>query len=266
MADCPSCGKKIGLLIKIKCKSCGKTYCNECGGHYLAEIGTNQVNDNNGNPHTQHHAVNRKVCKTCLNDLETKVVSEAEKVNPYGYCPTCGLDAAPTKFKLSQTETAKFEYPNETVFNADMLCLEAYCPKCSKVYSKRFLWADGRPYDGSNNWDDPSWFNYSQAKLAESVERIDDAAMFYEKAGFLEKAKQLRIKNKNQVVHHITIDVNKLLDFLRQSNFTIPYKCPSCQATIKINSQRDANRFFLCEYCGTSLQAVDVQNLISGMM
>lgn len=128
MADCPSCGKKIGLLIKVNCRSCGETYCSDCGDLYLAEIGTNQVNDNNGNPRPHHYAVNKKMCKICLKNLETKAVYEAEKANPYGYCSTCGLDAAPTKYKLCQTEKARFEYPNEAAFNVDMLCLEAYCP------------------------------------------------------------------------------------------------------------------------------------------
>ncbi|WP_446787306.1 hypothetical protein [Macellibacteroides fermentans] len=230
------------------------------------KISTAIIHDNKGRPYSHHYDVPVSVCTHCQTEINLKAVSDAEKSNPYGFCVTCGLETAPTKYRINRSEKIKLEFPEKKALNVDMFCLEAYCPKCSKVYSKHFLWSDGRSYEGPSNYDDPVWYNHSQARLAESVERIDDAAMYYEKAGFLEKAKQLRIKNRNQVVHHITIDVNKLLNFLKESNFTIPYKCPSCHGTIKINGQRDAIKFFTCEYCGTSLQAIDVQNLINDMM
>ncbi len=266
MADCPNCGKKIGFLIKTNCKSCGIKYCNDCGEQYGSGIGSKTEKDTEGRPFTEHFAFKSSICKPCITRLESMVTTEAHGTNPYGACPACGYDSSPTKYRFSLDEKVNFAFPNENGFTIPMLCLQAYCPKCTKVYSKRYLWVHGSPYDGPANWDDPKWWNYSQARLAESVERIEDAANHYEKAGLLEKSKQLRIKNKNQVVHHITIDVNKMLDFLKESNFTIPYKCPSCHGTVKLNGQRDANSFFICEYCGTSLQTVDVQNMISAMM
>ena len=265
MAQCPNCDKKIGILIKTNCKRCGTKYCNDCGNNYGSGIAERTVNDNEGKPHLEHWVPKQTLCVRCTKAMELRLVAEAMGSNPFGACPACGYDTSPTKFWLGM-EGAAFKFPGQPTTYSNMLCLKAFCPKCSKTYSKQFYWAGGAKCDTVSNWNDEKWYNYSQARLAESVERIDDAANHYEKAGLLEKSRQLRLKNKNQVVHHITIDVNKMLEFLKDSNFTIPYKCPSCNGTIKLNGQRDASSFFVCEYCGTSLQAIDVQNMIGAMM
>ncbi len=265
MAQCPNCDKKIGMLIKTNCKRCGTKYCHDCGSDLASGIAERTSYDNENKPFTEQFILKQKLCIPCIKAMEVRMVGDAMKANPFGACPACGYDSSPTKFMLDQ-EGAAFKLNGKPTTSVSMLCLKAYCPKCSKNYSKQFIWVNGASCETISNWNDERWYNYSQARLAESVERIEDAANHYEKAGLLEKAKQLRIKNKNQVVHHITIDVNKMLDFLKESNFTIPYKCPSCHGTIKLNGQRDANSFFVCEYCGTSLQTVDVQNMIGAMM
>lgn len=265
MAQCPGCGKKIGLVFKINCSSCGVKYCTDCGDKFLA--GTNvEKTTENGNTVLKNVPVMVAKCKNCLAKQEAGLVTAAEKANPFGFCPACGLEDVPTKYRLNQEYAVKFDFPNGDTFTPRMLSLEAYCPKCSKVYSRKYLWSSGKPHECSSDFDDPSWYNISQARLAESVGRIEDAALFYEKAGQLAKARELNKRSRSQVVQHVTVDVNKLLDFLRENSFTIPYKCPSCLATIRINGQRDATQFFTCEYCGTSLQAIDVQNLIGGLM
>lgn len=110
--------------------------------------------------------------------------------------------------------------------------------------------------------------HYSDALKAKNAGRYEDAAKEFEAAGFADKAKELR--DSARVVHHehthVTLDVNQMLEELGRTNFTIPYKCPNCGAVIKLNKDRDASNFLTCEYCNSSLKAVDIKELMSQML
>lgn len=99
------------------------------------------------------------------------------------------------------------------------------------------------------------------AHIAEKAGRYGDAADHYELVGLVSNAKELR--DSNRTIRHINIDVNRMLEMFSKTNYTIPYKCPGCGAVIKLNKERGADKFLTCEYCNSSLKAVDIEALIN---
>jgi len=219
------------------------------------------------------------ICPDCYAALvrDAKAISwkyyfEDEKL--VDYCVHCGED---TKLILKDSLWAcPFTYRSNNKNHSqksNVLSIQLMCPKCGRTYfSENYLFSRHlidrsvvHPYFLPDR--DKLLF-YSKAKFAEQVGRYDDAANFYEKGGYIENAKKIR--DTNRVQHHehkhVTVDVNGLLEILGRTNYTIPYKCPGCGAVIKLNKERSADRFLTCEYCGSSLKAIDIESIIKQLI
>ena len=266
MSDCPHCGKTLGLFDnKIECSRCKREFCVNGMDEFI--IGINETMETT-------HAMNGRtirrfageyvgVCSDCMKEVSTLLMAAREK-DPevkFGSCPKCGLGTQPTESRFS---IEKMEWKNERV-SGPMFCITTGCKACGGVFSRRYYWGNIKPFV-EGDMDDPVWLNYALARYAETVERREDAAMHYEKAGLVEKAVEIRTTERNHHVDRPNLDISQLLAFLKENNYIIPYKCPSCNATIKISGNRNESKFFNCEYCGTGLQVIDVQNLIRDLM
>lgn len=253
----------------MKCDVCGNEYCDSCTHGRIVGIITN-VEHMDGKTWESKTCKSKCLCDKDIDIYKNKLLNDLNKKFHYAACPNCGFDSNPTQLRITKccipAKELDDRWPILRNNQFEILLVEAVCTRCNKLFLKNYYWCDGNLVQTNVNWQDSEWYAYSQAKFSESVERIEDAAKYYEQLGMLDKAKELRIKDKEKSIKYITIDLEKVLNILKENNYTVPYKCPHCKAIIKLNGQRKLDNFLTCEYCGTSLQAIDVQKLIEDLV
>lgn len=92
----------------------------------------------------------------------------------------------------------------------------------------------------------------TQAKNFELARRFEDAARSYESVGLWKEAGLVRERKTSRTVKHVNVDLNDLIDKLREGGLAIPYKCRACGATITIDGTATAGRLHKCQYCGST--------------
>jgi len=92
-----------------------------------------------------------------------------------------------------------------------------------------------------------------QAKNFESARRYEDAANSYEALGLWKEAGSVRERKSSRTVKHVTVNINDLIEKVRNGGLTIPYKCHSCGATITIDSGSNPEGLKFCSYCGSAV-------------
>jgi hypothetical protein len=104
------------------------------------------------------------------------------------------------------------------------------------------------------------------AKDLEKAGRYEDAGKLFEEFGMIDAAGAVRRKGKAQVVTNISVDLNQLLEKLRNGGLVTVYKCPNCGGNIKISGTTSSQKLSKCEYCGTVLQTDDLVNFIKDIL
>lgn len=106
----------------------------------------------------------------------------------------------------------------------------------------------------------------AQAKNFEAARRYEDAAKFYEGLGLWKEAGDVRDKKSAKTVKHVTVNINDLIEKVRDGGLTIPYKCRSCGATITIDSDSNPEGLKFCSYCGSAVDPDSVLNIIKSAL
>jgi hypothetical protein len=275
MAKCAQCGSSS--LAMSKCEACSQRACANCSFTIFNTL--YRGDDNYGNSLISIKTI--FICKECWR----KLAEELKSIFRHTYfegpeqwarnCIYCGPNVdLSTMAYLSRTPFYKKVRGISAIDDyAQVVSVKLECQKCNRIfYATSYIFSRqeiseeviGR-YRGP---DYQKYRYYSDAIIAEKVGRYEDAANYWEKAGFTEKAKSMR--DSNRVIQHehkhITIDGNRLVEMLGKTNYTIPYKCPGCGALIKLNKERSADNFLTCEYCNSSLKAIDIESLIKQMI
>jgi rubrerythrin len=100
------------------------------------------------------------------------------------------------------------------------------------------------------------------ARKAEKAGRYEDAARIYEELNFLDKARSMRELNRTGTMKQVNL--NTLIDQLRSGGLVVPYKCPNCGGTIKID--KDYNQGMkLCAYCGSPIDTTLIASLLGNL-
>lgn len=104
------------------------------------------------------------------------------------------------------------------------------------------------------------------AVRAERAGRYEDAALAYERLDFLDKARALRERDKTSTVRQVQVNLNHLLEQMRQGSLVIPFKCPSCGANIKISGETTPDKLARCPYCGGAVAIADVEKFLASIL
>ena len=64
----------------------------------------------------------------------------------------------------------------------------------------------------------------------------------------------------------MTVDVNKLLEQLREGHVATTYNCTNCGAGINVDGKTDANGLRFCNFCGSAIQIHDLVNVIQKVL
>ena len=102
------------------------------------------------------------------------------------------------------------------------------------------------------------------AKNYETAHRLEDSAQIYEELQMWEEAG--RIRRKAQKMTTMSVDVNKLIEQLRDGGISTTYDCTNCGAGIQIDGQTSVSGLKFCNHCGTAIQITDVVEVLEKVL
>lgn len=227
MVNCPRCGRSTSL---------GSTYCAYCGTVV--------------NPNYQTAKSRAMVCLKCGRFMPLRGM-----VGGKGMCPDCE--------QRHGQQLAQEKYIEERRRQAHVNDIIARHPEMKAKIIHRIGLVDLdhhfiveiSAYDEILSWDQ----QLTHAKNLELAKRYEDAAKVYEELGLWKEAGTVRDKKSARTVKHVTVNINDLIEKVRDGGLTIPYKCRSCGATITIDSTSNPDGLKFCSYCGS---AVDLDSML----
>ena len=103
----------------------------------------------------------------------------------------------------------------------------------------------------------------THAKNLVEAERFEEAAKIYDQAKMWKEAGDTRRKARRVVTTQVHLDVNHLIDQMRQGGLATTYSCPACRSPIKISGDTPASSLQTCGYCGSSIQTTDLVDFLT---
>jgi len=107
---------------------------------------------------------------------------------------------------------------------------------------------------------------FCDAEIAIRAGRFEDAARSYENLTMYEEAGRIRrmaLQERN-TSRNVSVNMNQLIDQVRQGGLALAYKCPSCGGSINIDKDYNPG-MKICAYCGTPLDTTVIASLIKNI-
>ncbi|MEJ2241743.1 MAG: hypothetical protein P8Y18_06345, partial [Candidatus Bathyarchaeota archaeon] len=103
-----------------------------------------------------------------------------------------------------------------------------------------------------------------KAEIFLEVKRFEEAAKIYEDLGMYKEAGAARTKNKQLLIRNteITVDLNKLLNQIKDGGLIVVYRCPHCNAPLKVNNESNIESITVCSHCNTKIATIDVVDFL----
>jgi hypothetical protein len=99
----------------------------------------------------------------------------------------------------------------------------------------------------------------------EKCGRPQDAAEIYEKKlKMYDKARLLRINDKQVIVKQtdVSINLNELLKQVKDGGIVAIYRCPHCNGTLKVNDKTSLKSLKTCEHCGSEIETLELADFL----
>lgn len=103
----------------------------------------------------------------------------------------------------------------------------------------------------------------SVAENLVAAERLEEAAQIYEQLGMFQEAGDLRRRAKAQVITHVNVDMDQLIEELRKGGLVTSYNCPNCGAAAKITGSTSSAALTHCTFCGAAFKTTDIVDLLA---
>jgi DNA-directed RNA polymerase subunit RPC12/RpoP len=137
-----------------------------------------------------------------------------------------------------------------------------------KIHSEQFPafpWHDSSGTDIF--WAAKMFRNKARIALAQNLEkcgRTPDAAKIFEDLRMYDKARELREKEKHILIRKtdISINLNALLNQVRDGGIVVVYRCPHCGGALKIGKDTNVEALKTCQHCGSEIQAMDLADFL----
>lgn len=102
----------------------------------------------------------------------------------------------------------------------------------------------------------------------EKARRFEDAAQIYEDYKMYEEAGRVRAKGEEILVKqtNFAVDLNRLLQQVREGGIVAIYKCPHCGGKLKIGKETSLQSVTVCEHCGSEIQAMDLVDFLKTVL
>ncbi|MDW5562616.1 MAG: hypothetical protein SA339_05255 [Methanomassiliicoccus sp.] len=103
---------------------------------------------------------------------------------------------------------------------------------------------------------------FQTAMNLEKAGNYEGAAQIFERHKLWTYAGKAREKDRVQMIKHVTVDMNQLLEQIGTKGLAIPYKCQNCGAGITIDKNSSASGLKFCSYCGTAYNIEDMSRIV----
>lgn len=243
MGKCPKCGNSKLFLKTKKCAVCGKEGCDKCM-HYLLTIGAEHV------WLTDWWACSDK----CYAEFENKLKQAVP----------------PNEIKITMFQSTESAAPYYALFEGAVLSLgDPKDKNFRECIEKRESFAT-QTEDRVNKWKSDLSKNFKkhvdlmQAANLERAGRRREAARIYEFHGDLDKARILRDRASEIRVKSmgVSVDLNKLLQQVRDGGIVAVYRCPHCGGKLKVGKETKAESLRICEHCRSEIEAMDLADFL----
>jgi len=99
-----------------------------------------------------------------------------------------------------------------------------------------------------------------KAEILERAGRREEAAEIYEQYQMYDKAGELRGMAKKTI--SIVVDLNKLIQQVRDGGIVAVYRCPHCGGKVKIGKATNIESLRVCEHCGSEIESVELADFL----
>jgi DNA-directed RNA polymerase subunit RPC12/RpoP len=244
MVKCLNCGHKKLLLKTMRCLHCGKQCCEKCA-LYVLSVGFEYkwaCSEQCARKFEQ------KVLDYSLKDIETEMDDEFDSLENELWYEACIA-------ALDKDDSSRVAWFNLL--------------KQGKDYAIRIMDIDSKSSDGKHKTDLRDKFhNRALLALATNIEAVGrplDAAIIYEKhLKMYDKARELREKQKQVTVKRVDISVNlnELLQQVKDGGIVVVYRCPRCGGKLKIGKDTSMESLKVCEYCGSEIEVMEIADFL----
>lgn len=246
MGTCPNCGHKAIFFSAMKCKLCGKEMCNKCAIYLFKLWSSDRI-------------ILDKwyVCsQQCLRDFESQVekqvsledvgISEAQALGKIPFLVKRTLLGSETQERLSKEV---FKPKSWTQFQVNFAPIEEY----SEAPEGNLFWERLEKH-----------VRLMVAQNLIKVRNFEGAAKIYEKFGMLEEAGKVRGRDREIRIRktEVVVDLNKLLQQVRDGGIVAAYRCPHCSGKLKISKDTTAESLKVCPYCGSEIEVMELADFL----
>jgi len=257
MGRCPSCGASSIFGVQTKtCVWCGKIVCDKCvpmwHGTLLVKT---SVEDSSGRP--ADYKIVGFCSDNCFQSFWQKVLS-----HPADYLIGTNVEGFNRNW---------VRYWNDSILyvlsaNADRGVAEM-ARRAVQIHSERFVAFPWR--DSSNNsvWMAQKSADNARLALAQNLEkcgRTNDSAKVFEELRLYDKARELREKERHIIIKKtdISVNVNALLQQIKDNGLVAVYRCPHCGGKLKIDKNASMDKLRVCEHCGSEIESMDLADFL----
>ena len=103
----------------------------------------------------------------------------------------------------------------------------------------------------------------AHAKNLVEAERFEEAAKVFEQLKMWKEAGEIRRRSRRAISSQVHVDVNHLIDQMRQGGLATTYACPACRSPIPISGSTTPNTLQTCGYCGSAIQTTDLVDFLT---
>jgi DNA-directed RNA polymerase subunit RPC12/RpoP len=109
---------------------------------------------------------------------------------------------------------------------------------------------------------------YAFQVLASNIERagrpLDAADIYEKKLKMYDKARVLRERDKQVTIKstNVSLDLNQLLQQVKDGGIVAVYRCPHCGGKLKVDKNVDITKLKICEHCGSEIESMDLADFL----
>ncbi|MEJ2242181.1 MAG: hypothetical protein P8Y18_08575, partial [Candidatus Bathyarchaeota archaeon] len=103
-----------------------------------------------------------------------------------------------------------------------------------------------------------------KAGILLEVKRFEEAAKIYEDLGMYKEAGNARIKYNQLSIKNteIKVDLNRLLNQIKDNGLIVVYRCPHCGAPLKVSNDSNIESIRICQHCNTEIKLFDIADFL----
>lgn len=258
MGKCPSCGYSSwrGSSQTKNCAWCNKTFCDKCLPNWLYTWNVKTYAEQARTAVAQY--VRLGFCSlNCFNQFWGKaLVYPAEDI--------------------MRTDAEHFHnnwvnYWNQSIVeafsasrNVEAIATVRHAVSIHSALYPAFPWIDSA---SKPVWQSVKSAENARMALAQNLERCGrtlDAAKEHETLRQYDKARELREKDKHIIIKKtdVSLNLNALLQQIKESGLVAIYRCPHCGGKLKIDRNVDMSKLRVCEHCGSEIESMDLADFL----